>query len=213
MLQMKKMLKILIGVIVLMSSSCAHKNYLQRFPSIDSHDTYEESQGDVTLSINELNSRKSKSYFGVDLPNKGYIPLHIQINNNGPFSYVIRPSYLDIYPAAQSEIAEQLHYNTSQYIYYGGAAALLFWWPATIWVAQGGYDMYCSNKQIDSSVERLSFTWNEPEIIIHPYERFERFIFVSRSEYSSNFRFRLYNQDEKQLLSFLVDLKDSSYTQ
>lgn len=211
MIQFEKNAKTLALILVLLlSSSCAHKNYLQRFPSTDAFESYQEGQDDITLLIHEFNAKESKEYFGVNLPSKGYIPLHIKIHNQGPSSYVIRPSYLDIYPAPASEIAEHLHYNTSQYMYWLGAPALLFWWPATIWVAQGGYDMYCSNKQIDASVDRMAFTWQEPEIIIHPYEKFERFIFVSSSEYKSRFRFRLYNQEEKKLISFLVDFEEAT---
>lgn len=197
-------------LMLLMIAGCAHQQYLERFPRLGRQETITQERDGVFVSVHQLIGSESRSYFEVDLPSKGYIPLHLVIDNQTASSLVIRPSYLDLVLASSHEVAKVLHYDTSSYMYCLGAPAFLFFWPAIYWVGKSGYQMYQANKEINAQVDRMSYEWQNPEIIIYPYEKFERFMFVRSYEYKSNFTLKLFDQDQKKLLSFDFDMMQIS---
>lgn len=206
-----KLKKIAILCIVLLAflPACIRKaSHLKRFPQIEKNNCCFNQTEDLSLFIKALNSIESKSHFGIDFLNKGYVPIQIKVENSGAKTYIIRNSYLNLPMAESKEIAKLLHWDTSLFVCLAGAPALLFWWPATIWVAQGGYDMYRENKKINKLIKRCCLEIENEEVAIRPYDTLNRFVFVNTVDFIPWFDFKVYNEDDKKLMNFNIDLRN-----
>ncbi len=197
---------IFLTLFILSVSGCVDKiNQLNRFPEINIADSFYQIQDDIALTARAFSSQESKSHFGVDLISKGYIPIQLRIENRSPDTYIIRPSYIELAIAEPSKIAKLLHWDTYWWVTTAGCLSLLFWWPATFYVGQSGYDMYRTNKNINECINYNSICENQA-IEIPPYDVLNKFIFVTRSEFTSRFRIKLFNIDQKLLLTFNVNV-------
>ncbi|MHB9148415.1 MAG: hypothetical protein ACYC2U_08675 [Candidatus Amoebophilus sp.] len=205
MIQVKRLQFFLLTLLIVCLSSCLYRrNYLKTFGSIDKIRGYTEAIDNVILFIKALNNNESKDFFKVDLVKNGYVPLYIKISNLSSSTLIIRPSYVDLVPCSSQRIAKLLHYDTSFYSVGLAVPALIFWWPATIAVGSMGYDMYRANKKTNQRVAECTL-YGQPLKIL-PYEIVEKFLFVHQEDYLPFFEFKIFNKDQKKLLTFYVDL-------
>lgn len=197
---------------ILLLSSCGYKiPSLKRFPVLEPKQAFCQVSDQIKLMVKAFTAQEAENHFGVDLVGKGYIPLQVKIDNQSANTYTICPSYVGLSAVSGKKIAKLLHWDTSFFMWSAGYPALLFWWPATIWVAQGGYGMYKANKKTDKLVQKCCLESERKEIHIKPYDIFERFIFVHKNDFTSNFEFKLYNEDDKRLVRFNVSLADYEF--
>lgn len=193
-------------IIILSLTSCIDTgNQLKRLPTMNIAESFYQIQDDIALSAKALSAAESKKHFGVDLTSHGYIPIQIRIENRTPDSYIIRPSYLDLIIADPNKIAKLLHWDTSTFVMTTGCLSLLFWWPATIWVGQAGYDMYKNNKNTNEIICETSLQ-NNQSIEIPPYDVLNKFIFVNKSDFRSRFTVKLFNTNKKNLVIFDISI-------
>lgn len=193
-------------IIILTLSSCIDKvNQLKYLPVINISDSFYQIQDDIALTARALSAVESKKHFGVDLTNHGYIPIQIKIENRTPDNYIIRPSYIDLTIADSCKIAKLLHWDTSTFVMTTGCLSLLFWWPATIWVGQTGYDMYKMNRSANENVKEISVHSNQA-IEIPPYDILNKFIFINKADFKSRFTIKLFNSIKRQLVVFDINV-------
>lgn len=198
-------LLLMIFFIIFLQSCIPQKNYLRKFPPITFSNCFKNIQDDVLLFVKMLNQNESKNQFGVNLISKGYVPLQIKIENRSSNTYLIRPSYIGLDIVDPGIIAKLLHWDTYFWMLTAGGLSLMFWWPATIWLSQAGYDMYKSNRVTNELINECSIH-DDQSIEILPYEIFNKFIFVERDNFSSEFIFKMFNQTERKILIFDINL-------
>lgn len=193
-------------IIIFSLNGCIDKvNQLKYLPAINISDSFYQIQDDIALTAKALSSAESKKHFGTDLISQGYIPIQIRIENRTPDDYILRPSYLDLIIADPLKISKLLHWDTSTFVMTTGCLSLLFWWPATIWVGQTGYDMYKINKSTNETVYQTSLN-DTQSVEIEAYDILNKFIFVKRSDFTSRFTLKLFNKAQKKLIKFDVSV-------
>jgi len=193
-------------IIISTLSGCLDKaNQLKYLPIMNISDSFYQIQDDISLTARTLSAAESKKHFGTDLINHGYIPIQIRIENRTPDNLIIRPSYLGLSIVDPNKIAKLLHWDTKTFVTTTGCLSLLFFWPATLWVGQTGYDMYKINRTTNKIICETSVNANQP-IKIPPYDVLNKFIFVNRADFTSRFSIKLFNATQKRLLIFDVSV-------
>lgn len=206
---------LIFGLLILLVG-CNHqkdRDYLKRFPRIEYGCDYSGSQNNLNLKIRVFNADDSKQYFGSNnfgfsdkIISQGYLPIHIHISNESNCRYTLRPSYLDLTVQPSNRIAKILHVDTYNYVMLCTVPAILFYWQALpIFIIPMGLNMRRSNKKITENLQHNALqTWKD--VTIAPYEAIDKFIFVHTRDFKQNFTLKLFNEDERSLLTFSVDL-------
>ena len=164
------------------------------------------------MRIHLLSRQDSKEYFGSSslgkdlIINNGYLPIHINIENNTNNYLHLRPSYIDLTIQPSNRIAKLLHVDTSHAMYCLCVPALLFWWQAIPFIIiPMGLNMRRSNQKIGENLQFNALqTWKE--VSIAPYEIIDKFVFIRARDFKQRFGIRLFNEDERKLISFDVNL-------
>src|SRR5262245_25310910 len=106
---------------------------LEEFPETKETKCFLRESEDIFLTAYAMDSKESKKYFSSDLPSKGYIPIHLHIENKSPDSYVIRPNFIGLKLVQIPKISKSLHYNTFNFTAPSCYISFLFFWPLTFW--------------------------------------------------------------------------------
>lgn len=191
--------------LALLSGCMPQQIELKKFPIIKKSNGFYDNKEDVIVAVKAFTGAECKAQFGVDITEKKYIALQLRIENRTPDMLKIEPSYLSLQIAEPRKIAKLLHYDTSFFVTTAGALALMFYWPATYLIGRTGYDMYQNNRRIDNIINECSLAEGQT-LKIRPYEVVNKFIFVSRYEFTNNFTLRMFNKNQRKVLTFFISL-------
>lgn len=195
---------------------CEHqkeRDYLKRFPRIEYGCDYSGFQNNISLKVHLFSKQDSKDYFGTNnfgfndkVISQGFLPIHINISNDSNCAYTLRPSYLDLLVQPSNRVAKVLHADTYNYVTWLTLPALMFYWQAIpMFVIPMGLNMRRSNQKITENLQHNALqTWKS--ITISPYETIDKFIFVHIQDFKQSFTLKLFNEDNRKLLTFNVDL-------
>ncbi len=196
--------------------ACEHqkgRDYLKRFPRIEYGCDYSGLQDGVSLKVHLFSKQDSKDYFGSTnfgfsdkVISEGFLPIHINISNDSNSAYTLRPSYLDLLVQPSNRVAKVLHSDTYNYVTWLTLPALMFYWQAIpMLVIPMGLNMRRSNQKISENLQHNALqTWKA--VTIAPYETIDKFIFVRPQDFKQSFILKLFNEDERKLITFNVDL-------
>lgn len=200
--------------LLLLVSGCKRQtDYFAAFPQLQFSPTNSLKQDDLLVLVKALDAEEAAAHFGVRFNDNGYIPIQLRIINMGPKNYVLSPSYITLPLVDHLKIAEQLHYNTSGFMWGAGTPAFLFFWPATLIVGAEGYDMYRTNKKIDELAKNCCIDQQTEAIMITPYDRIDRFMFIEKNAFVPAFELKLYDSMDKQFIRFVIELDPKALPQ
>lgn len=162
-------------------------------------------RGTITIAAVLVQDQECVDYFGKDIIELGYYPIHLKIDNRTPDTYILRPSYISVPLATPRKVAQQLHYDTSLIITTACYPALLFFWqliPCAI--VPAGIYMREQNKKVTRTIQKKALSTQEI-LEIAPYTTIERFIFVHAQDYIPHIDISLFNDRTKELATFNID--------
>ncbi len=189
-----------------------NRDYLKRFPRIEFGCDYSGREANVDLKVHVFSKKDSKQYFGSTmfgndlLIKEGYLPIHINISNNSNAHYTFQPSYINLIVQPSNRVANHLHVDTQWYMtWYGIPTFLFFWELVPLVIIPMGISMKRSNAKITQNLQHNALqTWKS--LSIAPYETIDKFIFVRTYDFKQNFELKLFNDDDRKLITFNVDL-------
>lgn len=180
------------------------------FPYVNRNQAVMYEKNTIEVSVHQLSEHDCNEYFGVDLMQEGYAPLLLSITNNGPERYTFRPSYLDLERTSGRGVAQLMHYDTYLRVMLLTVPAVFFWWPALPFlIVPYGFSCALYNEKKTKEIRAKALKYDE-SLIIGPYERVKKFIFVQDYALRRLFDISLFNEDTKQLVTFNIDLADSA---
>jgi hypothetical protein len=184
-----------------------HAEYFTQFPQLQFSANHTFKQDDLIILAKIMNEEETHQHFGVNLINKGYLSIRIRIINTSSKNFALSPSYIALPLVSSSIIAELLHYDTYAFMVGTGTPAFLFFWPATLVIGAEGYDMYKTNQKIDELAKLACLDKQTPAVIIAPYDRIDKFMFIEKTAFVPAFELKLYDLMQKQFVSFTINLE------
>lgn len=178
------------------------------FPKLKAESGVPVAKDNVTITMHPLSCADSEEYFGIDVLSQGYFPLVMTIENHGPDAYTIRPSYFALPRISGKKVSRLMHYDTYQRVVWLTLPALILWWQAipAIIIPYGLACRYYNDKTTRNIRKK---TWGRTEVLhIAPYETIQKFIFVNES-FSTNFDIKLYNETQKDLEVYSIDITNA----
>ncbi len=141
-----------------------------------------QTQGPITVAIDEIsNPERAKKYFGVDLIERGILPINITVSNHGQDRYTVKPA--DILLRRHTEVIDPLPVEE--------IAALA---KESAWISAE------TGEQIDEYFNQLAFA----DAVLSPQDSYQGVLFFPAlrepPEQDTMFRaIMLYNQSDLQL--------------
>lgn len=166
-----------------------------------------EQQQQLAVSASILDNQRSTELFGAELTEYMVVPVCVQIHNNGPHTYTMYPSYIDVPQVDIAALCEQLHYDTSWYAMVLTVPSFIWLWQAIpLVVVPACMQLHAYNQRITTNVRKYAFSAQEA-LVIHPYEQVKFLILLDATSYTSHISMRIFDNYTQELLPFDIALK------
>lgn len=169
---------------------------------------YLEHKQQLVVSARVLEKNISEELFGADLVDYSVIPVQVQIQNNGPHTYTMYPSYIDAPHANIEALKNQLQYDTGWYATMLTVPSFIWLWQAIpLVVFPACVHMNSHNKRVTENVDRYSYHTQE-NIVVHPYEQVSFVLLLDALKCSPLITMNIFDNETEELLPFTMELKD-----
>ena len=207
-MKLKSLGRVVVGLMVFVLAGCGPRN-TRYFPKLEKPAARVAIKNNVKVIVHVLSRVECKDYFGVDVLAEGYLPLVMTIENHGPDTYVLRPSYFALPRASGKEISRFMHYDTYQRMVWLSLPALFYFWQA-IPLLIIPYGLSCKHYNDKTTRNIRKKTWGRSEVLsIAPYETVQKFIFVAREAAAEQIQIKLYNEITRTLEIYPIDIVGS----
>lgn len=161
----------------------------------------------LKVAIHALLPEECISYFGYNVnAESGCSVLLLTIDNDTPDKYTFRPSDFPLKRISGEQVAQGMHYDTYQRMFWLITPALIFYWPAIPFVVIP-YGLRCRQYNADITRMLAGKTLDADDTLtIAPYETVQRFIFVPNDGLKPLFTIKLYNETKGNLEQFAMNV-------
>lgn len=195
---LKKIENVVVVCCLVLLTGCGPKD-VRFFPRVKTHAAAVVTKQELDVVMHALSRQECDAYFGVDVIAEGVRPLLLTIQNRSADAYVVRPSYIPLTRISGKEVAQLMHYDTYQRVFWLTWPALIFWWPAIpCLVVPYGFGCQHYNKKTTKTLRKMTLGAHDV-LDIAPYETVQRFIFVPDASFKTVFDMKLYNETKRVL--------------
>ena len=164
-------------------------------------------KNDIEVGARELTQAEFKQSFDSALNLRSYAPVQLSINNNSDKPVVLDTANINLSLLPVHDVAKKIHRNTAGRVCAWGIAGL-FIWPFLIPAIVDGIWSTEANRDIDQDIYQRALG-GSTVVEIAPHSSFNKLMVAHRSNFKSDMKITLVNQQRNSVAEFSIPLTTS----